>query len=476
MWGADLLLMKLQRIKNNNQLISTIIISILLSWAIAFPFEQQILHEVSVHNQYSIYLMVIHGVLIHLLGVVSAGFFFRSLRAVKKLYQYTILLDMITCIVFFLPPSFLWQVFLYLGLFFSGCCTSTWAVYWKAYTPVNKRIKTAADYLITNNSILILIGVAAFYGTYQLGLTFLIFLLAIAFLLALFLPEKAGETAEVASQSKVNISKAFMLLSVFILLGEFTIGLTFQFILPAYSGIGAITNFYWAIPYILTLVIMRIFPWKFNRNYMLYISIAFIGFAFIDFMLLGTTYTSFFIVCTKIFVTRGIFDLFWWGITGELLEFSKNPVKLYGGAVLFYIVGQLVGGNLGYYAKQHRIDIYYPVAVALGAVLTMMLLLPLLQKELSLLLKSHSYLSRLSELEPALQVKIVKKAALIDNLTEREGEIVALLMQGRTYKMISAELFLSENTVKTHIKNIYSKLQVKNKTELINTLLVHQES
>lgn len=36
--------------------------------------------------------------------------------------------------------------------------------------------------------------------------------------------------------------------------------------------------------------------------------------------------------------------------------------------------------------------------------------------------------------------------------------------------MIAEELFLSENTIKTHIKNIYSKHNVQSKAELIKTL------
>lgn len=52
-------------------------------------------------------------------------------------------------------------------------------------------------------------------------------------------------------------------------------------------------------------------------------------------------------------------------------------------------------------------------------------------------------------------------------LTEREKEIMVLLLKGRTYKMIADELFLSENTVKTHIKNIYSKFNIQSKSELI---------
>ena len=49
-----------------------------------------------------------------------------------------------------------------------------------------------------------------------------------------------------------------------------------------------------------------------------------------------------------------------------------------------------------------------------------------------------------------------------------ETQVVARLLQGKTYRTIASELIISENTVKTHVKNIYSKLQVRNRSELID--------
>ena len=37
--------------------------------------------------------------------------------------------------------------------------------------------------------------------------------------------------------------------------------------------------------------------------------------------------------------------------------------------------------------------------------------------------------------------------------------------------MIAGELYVSENTIKTHVKNIYSKAGVQSRTELMNLLL-----
>lgn len=51
------------------------------------------------------------------------------------------------------------------------------------------------------------------------------------------------------------------------------------------------------------------------------------------------------------------------------------------------------------------------------------------------------------------------------NLSKREHEILKLLVQNRSNKEIAAELSLSIETVRKHLKSILEKLQVKNRTE-----------
>lgn len=54
------------------------------------------------------------------------------------------------------------------------------------------------------------------------------------------------------------------------------------------------------------------------------------------------------------------------------------------------------------------------------------------------------------------------------NLTQREKEILSNLSKGNSYKLIAADLFISIDTVRTHIKNIYEKLQVHSQTEAVS--------
>ncbi|MBC7382353.1 MAG: response regulator transcription factor [Bacteroidia bacterium] len=55
-----------------------------------------------------------------------------------------------------------------------------------------------------------------------------------------------------------------------------------------------------------------------------------------------------------------------------------------------------------------------------------------------------------------------------EDLSKRERELVELLAKGFRYKEIAEKLFISQDTVRTHIRNIYQKLQVNSKVEAIN--------
>ena len=56
---------------------------------------------------------------------------------------------------------------------------------------------------------------------------------------------------------------------------------------------------------------------------------------------------------------------------------------------------------------------------------------------------------------------------LLSYLTQREEEVLELLTQGITYKGVANKLFISETTVKTHVNNIFQKLQVNDRTQAV---------
>jgi NarL family two-component system response regulator LiaR len=78
-----------------------------------------------------------------------------------------------------------------------------------------------------------------------------------------------------------------------------------------------------------------------------------------------------------------------------------------------------------------------------------------------------------SVLEPEvtgkMMVKMRQKAQHLphEELTSRELEILLLMAEGKTNQDIADELFIALKTVKTHVSNILSKLQVQDRTQAV---------
>jgi DNA-binding CsgD family transcriptional regulator len=54
------------------------------------------------------------------------------------------------------------------------------------------------------------------------------------------------------------------------------------------------------------------------------------------------------------------------------------------------------------------------------------------------------------------------------DLTEREQDVLRSMVAGRTYAETGEELGISYETVRTHVRNIYRKLQVRNQAEAVS--------
>lgn len=65
-------------------------------------------------------------------------------------------------------------------------------------------------------------------------------------------------------------------------------------------------------------------------------------------------------------------------------------------------------------------------------------------------------------------IKSQKKMSSVEELSNQEIKVKEHIIDGKSNKEIAEALFISLNTVKTHITNIYSKLNVSNRKELIH--------
>jgi DNA-binding NarL/FixJ family response regulator len=98
----------------------------------------------------------------------------------------------------------------------------------------------------------------------------------------------------------------------------------------------------------------------------------------------------------------------------------------------------------------------------------------MLEEEIFLAMKTvlsgNTYLCN----EVAQTLLLEKAQVRPDNLTEREIEIIKLIVNGLTNQDISKELKVSIRTIDTHRRNIYGKLDINKSTDLIKYALKHQ--
>lgn len=458
----------------NERRLSIVVHSLFSSWMLSLIFEGEVFHSLAGDFNLSPTIMVFSGIAAIFSGLLLSGFFIKTKRAAKRIFLISYPFFIAISIPFFFAPSVLWDVAIIAGSFLAGSCVSAWGYYLKSSTPKNERIKTIADMLMLSNILMIILNMEAIYISPHIGLALSMMMLLFAFLFALKLPvDHCASTSAFPEQdkSRISITPLLVFLCLFIMIISINSGLMYEVINPAFSHLKWLTSWYWAIPYIIAIFVVRNLPQSMNRAYLLYVAIAMIGISFIGFMSFGRSVAAYLAVNTLMLGACGVYDLFWWSILGEMLEFHKNSAKILGIGLSANVLGILLGGLIGNAVISADIHSASPTLLALTVVCVALALLPLLHKHLYSLLKDHSYLKVFSQMSMQEKTDQVDHAAKFEILSERERQVASRLLQGKTYKTIAGELYISENTVKYYVKNIYSKFNIQSRSDLIEIIL-----
>ncbi|QIK51357.1 LuxR family transcriptional regulator [Jeotgalibaca porci] len=450
--------------------------SFLFAYILSFQFEGQVLYSLLDLRGTDADRYILAAIIAHFVGLFTCGLFVKSQAAAKSMMLGGMGLCLAASVPFFFAPSSLWLGGLIVSGYFSGCAVAAWGFFLRAFTPDNERIKSCADVLIYSNLLMIAVNVVAMNRSPFVGLslTMLCLVIGIAFIWMLPLEQDNEKNQTFKNKTHGGIKSQLILLCLFVFIITINSGLMYQVINPAFEHLTGLVSWYWAVPYIVALVIMRNLPIKAKRSRILYIGMAMIIGAFISFMLLGRKTSDYLIVDTLMLGACGIFDLFWWSILGEMLDYSDNPTQTFGIGLSANVFGVLCGGVLGMTVTSIGLPSAEVAVIALTVVCVTLVMLPPLNNQLVLLLKSHAYLAVYDNMGQSQQTDIVCQIKTLDPLTVREQEVLQLILSGKSNREIAGALFISESTVKTHVRNIFSKYDVGSRAELISTLLKNQ--
>jgi len=460
----------------NARRISVAGFSFLFAYILSFQFEGQVLYSLLDLRGTDADRYILAAIIAHFAGLFTCGLFVKSQAAARSMMLGGMGLCLAASVPFFFAPSSLWLSGLIVSGYFSGCAVAAWGFFLRAFTPKNERIKSCADVLIYSNLLMIAVNVFAMNRSPFIGLSLsmLCLVIGIAFIWMLPLGQENEQNKTFKNKTHGGIKNQLILLCFFVFIITINSGLMYQVINPAFEHLTGLVSWYWAVPYIVALVIMRNLPMKAKRSRILYIGMAMIIGAFISFMLLGRNISDYLTVDTLMLGACGIFDLFWWSILGEMLDYSDNPAQTFGIGLSANVFGILCGGVLGMAVTSMGLPGAEVAVIALTVVCVTLVMLPPLNNRLVLLLKSHAYLAAYDNMSQSQQTDIVRQTKTLDPLTVREQDVLQLILSGKSNREIAGALFISESTVKTHARNIFSKYDVGSRAELISTLLKNQ--
>ena len=140
---------------------------------------------------------------------------------------------------------------------------------------------------------------------------------------------------------------------------------------------------------------------------------------------------------------------------------SKYQKYLLGIALLLSSVAISIRGSDG---EINLVLHNYPVLLFLMVVVSSLLVVIYFQI-------NSRRISRLSnQIKEKSKIKSEGTDALLNELSERQKEVYDLIISGKSNKEIMTELFIEQSTLKSHINQIYKKLNIKSRRELKSKL------
>lgn len=387
----------------------------------------------------------------HFFGLVLAVKFIREYKSALKMININFII-LISSIFFYLfDLSRLWYLVIFITGLSSGLTLISFAYVFQSVN-VKNRQKVIIYSLIVSNALLAFVCFVD--CVVSLKLAYLI-LLAFLILARIILPKDTQAKIKTENDTFFRQHKLiFLKLWVFVFAVTIISGLMYAVIHPGYRHI----KFFeatWVFPYILVLFIMSKRTQPLKVKY-LYASVFMMLFSFLLLLLLKNTLFAYILVNGMLLFALGILDFFWWTIMSLLLEKTKSPERVFSFILSANVLGILVGEVMGVFIFKYQLSQSNFVIILLVILLFVITMSRPLVDELSKVLYEN-----------------VKSITVLEPFTKREEEVFALLIEGLDNPTIAKKLSISENTVKTHVRNVLSKADVKNRVELLSKYVNH---
>ena len=445
------------------------LLALFFSWIYIFPYFGIFLSGFSTHAQYPGNWLAYLFILFHALGYLCGASLMKRFSSSRKVMLFSLGATIISNTALWFFP----EVLLLPGLALSGFISSFFVLGWshlystgepdeRAWIIIHMAIRS---HLLT----LVILLLNAHLGI-QLKLVLVLAPLLIALGL-IALPQRRPE--EYPSITPLFIRpvavKFFLIFCIFISAVKLTAGFIYSIIYTSYPVMEkhlTILNYFEYFPHVLVLLIFLRYYDRLNKEYLALAGTTLLGFAYISFAILRNTLHGFMITTTLIEAAFASINVFIWLLLGDMSNIYGRPHWFFGIGLSINTGITVVGGIVGdAFLLPAAMPGFTTALLSAGLIILSLLTIIWLKEnaEYNLVGFPDRY---------ALRIPADLSERLLDvfdaaGLTDREKEIVTLMLQGKTNRAIAEELCITENTIKSHCRNIYLKFKVHNKSELL---------
>lgn len=451
-------------------------LGLFFGWLLSFPFSGPVLFYINNPGNYSyaIYFMGAHALSLFALALVP----YTKINW-QKYMGASALFCMVATILLVVPrvageSELVMSLFIGMGIA-SSMFILGWCFPYTLYIPGPDRIRFMAGVIIKSSLIYVLFSLmVSFFPTQIVWMSLTIPLIGAAW--------AAGRIDFVkfnvftpSPENDRQFSPGFLILLCLFVFGIYLNGgLMYTIMYPSFLPFEDISLYFRSIPYILVLLFFLIRVGRSGEQFIVYLGVSFLGLAFVFFALIPDKLGGYIITETLVQSAFAILDLFLWVILAEFALFYSHPFRVFGCGLAANVAAIAAGSFAGTFLLQMEENYFTITAlVASGAIFLTFVTMPLLFRRMDE--RNVNYADAPEDAQEnnweEILDRMVKNMPGTHYLTPREKEIVKLILQGDTNKDIAVNLCISENTLKTHIKNIYRKLEISQKRELLSLAL-----
>lgn len=457
----------------SNQKVKYFIIGSLVfyfGWLLSFPFYGPVYFIAPPQMSFLGFSLVMLFVGAHTITHFVVGLTFKNVDRWHQIMTRSLGVTLFTNTLLMLDHPWLWAI----GMVVLGIASSLyimgWSVLFSLTGQTQERIKVMVIIMISSNLVLLVFTLLqnALPSKVVLGLSNLPLLLTG---IVLVKSSRFFRDNVFSNYVKLPISKPLLLLfSLFVFSIYLNGGLMYSIMLPALSAEIFITNYFPFVVYIFVLLVIYRLYKSVNNALLIYLGMSILGLAFITFAFFNHNTSGYLLTIGFMESAFALIDLFLWTTLCVLAFIYGAPFQIFGillGANTASIfVGDLIGTRL-----IHAEDNLYLVTALLSAtsILLAIIVIPWLLQSFNHKFELILHDNHRREMMKADKPTDILMAYLPNGkaITDREMEVIHLVLQGMTNKEIARQLFITEHTVKTHMKNICNKFGVSRKKELI---------